>query len=480
MQVKRRIVWCDLDGTLTNSNALFEMLWVLVKNDISSLIIALWVLCTRGRAFFKWAVADAILDGQFELSPLPLNQNVVKFLREEKGKGSKLVLITATDERIARQYADTLALFDEVVGSSQHQNLKGLAKVNHIHSGSLNATHVYLGDSAADLVVWKNVDEAVVVGRMNLQRKLQRDGRSSTYINHQNPWNWLTLIKALRLYQWIKNTLIFFPMVLAHEWSADSSIAAVQAFVLFSLCASGVYLLNDLLDLAADRDHPRKRFRPIASGAFSIELGSVLAILLPVSAVMLGFYFSFLFGVVLLGYFLLTLFYSSVLKQVAYLDVMVLAVLYTSRLVAGSVATDVPLSGWLVAFSLVFFSALAAMKRLGELVDSIARGQQVLVGRGYGISEAGTLRRLVIGLGLAAMVVFTFYAQVESTQRLYPQSVYLAFAGFGIGVWLVWMSLSTVKGNMTDDPIVFALRDPVSWLIAACVILSLYFGGFPA
>ena len=456
------------------------MVWVLLKNDIGSLLIAFGILCTRGRADFKWTLASAIIDRHLELSPLPLIYDVVDFLRNEKSRGSKLILITASDERIARRYVEGLELFDDVVGSSQSQNLKGLAKVRYIRSSSSSAKHVYLGDSKADMVVWRSVEIPVVVGRLDFHQMLQRDGISSVHIDTQRRWNMSILFRALRSYQWVKNILVFFPLLLAHEWSVVAVLTASGAFVLFSVCASGVYLMNDLLDLAADRDHPRKRFRPIASGAFSIELGSVLAILLPVTAVMLGFYFSSLFGAVLLGYFFLTLFYSSVLKRVAYLDVVVLAVLYTSRLVAGSVATEVPLSGWLVAFSLVFFSALAAMKRLGELVDSIARGQKVLVGRGYGISEVGTLRRLVIGLGLVAMVVFTFYAQAESTQRLYPQLVYLGFAGCGIGVWLAWMSLSTVKGRMTDDPIIFALRDPVSWFIAACVILSLYFGAFRA
>jgi len=289
------------------------------------------------------------------------------------------------------------------------------------------------------------------------------------------------VVAALRLHQWVKNLLVLVPLAGAHRLdSSDALLRAVAAFVAFGCVASGVYVLNDLLDVADDRRHPRKRHRPFASGALSGATGHLLWP--ATTAVGMGLALATLppvFAVVLAGYFLLTLAYSLRLKRMPMVDVVALAALYTARLVGGAVAVPVPLSFWLTIFSVFLFTSLAFVKRTAELIATRSDDERptspaaVLPGRGYGPADLSVVESLGAAAGYIAVLVYALYIQDPVTATLYrtPRILWI-----GCPLLLYWISrvwLVAARGAMHEDPVVFAMRDRVSWVIGAALAATM-------
>lgn len=286
-------------------------------------------------------------------------------------------------------------------------------------------------------------------------------------------------IRALRIHQWLKNTLLFVPLMTAHQLGNIQSLTAVTlAFISFGLCASSVYITNDLLDLESDRRHPRKRNRPFASGKLSVVLGAFYAAILVMASFALGAMVGSDFLAVLMLYFLLTSVYSLLLKRVVLVDCLTLATLFTLRIIAGAGAVLVPLSFWLLAFSVFIFLSLALVKRYAELRVQEKAGNNQAHGRGYEVSDAPLLQTLGVSAGYLSVLIIALYMRSEDVMALYAQPAVIWFAIPLLLFWISWVWLKAARGEMHDDPIVFAIKDKASLVVAGLTVVVFVFATY--
>jgi 4-hydroxybenzoate polyprenyltransferase len=401
------LLWVDLDGTLIRSDLLWESLVILIKrNPLILLRLPLWLL--RGRETLKAAIAARVT---LDPTALPYNKAFVSWLEAQRRAGLSLWLYSAADEQLARRVAEHLGLFDGVLAGDP-----GIARV-----GS---------------------DKAVFPDRRNTLR---------------------ATLRALRPHQWAKNALILMPLLAAHR-ATDLPLVgiALLAMVAFCLCASSVYVLNDLLDLEADRAHPRKCTRPFAAGDLSILAGLALAPALLVTGALLAALLPPNFQLVFATYYVLTLGYSFFLKGRVLLDALALAGLYTLRVIAGAEAVNVPLSFWLLLFSVFLFLSLAFVKRFAEL-DGLRRQQRLrAAGRGYYVEDLPMLQSLGSAAGYLSVLVLALYINSPEIQALYSRPKAIWFLCVLMLYWVSRVWMQAARGLMHDDPVVFALKDRVS------------------
>lgn len=467
MQHDKPVLAVDLDGTLIRSDMLLEAFWAGFARDARTPLRAALALA-GGRAALKQRLA--------ELAPpdpatLPYNETVLDEIRAARAQGRQVALVTAADQTQAQAIADHLGLFDIVQGSDGSRNLKGPAKADWL--AERFGRFAYMGDHAADLAVWRRAEEAISVGAGSVLRaRLNAIHPEARHIDPARPVL-PAMLRAMRPHQWLKNLLVFFPMIAAHGWDAPHLLGGVLAFVAFSLVASSVYLLNDLLDLAADRAHPRKCRRPLASGALPIGRGMAMIPVLLGGGLVLGLALNPVFLLVLAGYYGLTLAYSLRLKRKALVDICVLALLYVARVIGGAAAMGIAPSVWLLAFSAFLFLALAAVKRLAELVDMQERGQYSASGRGYMLSDLPVVGQIATSSGFVAVLVLMLYLNEPEVLLLYNRPMLLWAACLALLYWVARMVLKAQRGEMNDDPIVFAARDRVS-LITVVVVAALF------
>lgn len=459
----------DLDGTLLRSDMLIETFWSAFGKDWRSPFLALAAL-RGGKAVLKRHLAGrAALD----VSLLPYDRKIVAFVQAWRDAGGRTALVTATDERIAKAIADHLEIFDEVHGSDGTVNLIGARKAEFLEARFGTGQFAYIGDATADLPVWKQAAKAITVNvPTGLRKQVERINAQVEHLvtEERSPWSY---VRALRPHQWSKNILVFVPMLAAHQLDGPTFLASLLAFVAFCMIASSVYVLNDLLDLAADRAHPRKRLRPLAAGDIPIRHGTWMAFGLPVLGAFISLAAGPRFLVVMAIYYLLTAAYSLHLKRQIVLDICVLAGLYTTRLIAGGVATQIGLSVWLLAFSVFFFLSMAAVKRQTELIDSDERGNMQPDGRGYHVNDLPIISMIAIAAGYVAVLVLTLYVSAPGVTVLYARPEFL---WGGCAVLLYWITRTIMiahRGQMHDDPVVYAAKDRVSQI---CLILMLCFG----
>ena len=465
------ILVVDLDGTLVRSDMLFETFWSALAADWRTPFVAAGSL-VAGRAVLKARLA---LLGPIDVAALPYNDAVLDFVRNWRADGGRTALVTASDQALAEAIASHLGLFDEVHGSANGTNLKGPAKAGFL-ARRFGEGYAYVGDAAADLPVWQGAVRAIMVNPSpGLKARVAALGRAPEPIAEVRR-GLRPYLRAMRPHQWLKNLLVFLPMLAAHDLGSDTIWRSVVAFVTFCLVASGVYVLNDLLDLGSDRAHPRKRNRPLASGDLAIAHGTVLA----PGLLLLGLGFALLLGpafaAVMVSYFVLTTAYSLWLKRRPIIDICMLAGLYTVRIAAGGVAADIPLSVWLLAFSIFFFFSLAAVKRQAELVDGVAAGKVTAHGRGYHVDDLPLVANMAISSGYVAVLVMALYVNSPAVLRLYPAPYLLWGICPVLLYWISRMVMKTHRGQMHDDPVVFAATDRVS-LACFVVILALATGG---
>ena len=273
------------------------------------------------------------------------------------------------------------------------------------------------------------------------------------------------------MHQWVKNLLVLAPTLAAHQFGQALS-ASLVAFVSFSLCASSLYILNDLLDLESDRAHPRKRLRPFAAGDLSSKAGIWCAIALFAGSIVIALLLPPAFVLVLLGYAALSLLYSVVLKNKLLMDVVALACLYGIRLVAGGAASQLEISPWLAAFSLFLFFCLALLKRCAELADQKASEGTTLPGRSYSKQDLPALVSMSAASGFVSVLVLALYVDSDAVRSLYSHPDRIWFACIPYMYWISRMILLTHRGEMHDDPVVFAVKDPVSIVVAiVCAVI---------
>jgi 4-hydroxybenzoate polyprenyltransferase/phosphoserine phosphatase len=463
-----KVLAVDLDGTLIASDMLHECFWTTLGSDRGALLKAAAKFMSGGRAALKAALAEG---AEVDVEHLPYKDAVLDEIRAAKKKGAHVVLATASDRSIAEAVADHLGLFEEVMASDGETNLKGDAKAAALVAKFGEAGFSYLGNSSADLPVWAASGEAISVDasaelRGRIKAPMVRHLEDGTDAGHPlRP-----IFKALRPHQWLKNLLVFIPMLLAHDFSGGAILAAVAAFISFSLVASSAYVLNDLLDLSADRAHPRKRLRPFASGALPLSAGLWLAPGLLVAGIVIGTLAGPLFLLVLLFYYLSTLAYSLGVKRITVIDICLLAGLYTLRVIAGAAATLNAPSVWLLGFSIFFFLALAAVKRQAELVDLVASGGKKAEGRGYLPDDLPLITMMSLAAGYVSVLVAGLYLTSDAVVELYSFPSALWGICAVLVYWLSRIVMLTHRKRMHDDPIVFAVTDRVSLFCGVLII----------
>ncbi|WP_255486920.1 UbiA family prenyltransferase [Massilia forsythiae] len=451
----------DLDGTLIHTDMLHESaLRISRDRPLDALRIPVWLM--QGKAVLKRNLASR---SGFDASLLPYNEALLAWLKEQRALGRQVVLCTASDHAIAQAIAAHLGVFDDVMASDGSTNLAGGHKAQALVRRYGERRFDYVGNSSADLAVWRHARHAIVV---NGARGLAHKAAAQCRVEREfapAPRGFAAWRRVLRVHQWLKNLLLFMPLLAAHQvGDVDGWLTLLLAFVSFSLCASTVYIANDLLDLESDRAHPRKRLRPFASGAVPAWQGVLLAPLLLGTSLALGALVGGTFLPWLLCYFVLTCLYSWVLKRVILLDCITLAMLYTLRIIAGAAALWMPLSFWLLAFSVFLFLSLAFVKRYAELQVQASTGKTKVHGRGYYTSDEPLVLNLGVTAGYASAVVLALYLNSDNVLVLYRQPEAVWGAVPVLLFWVSWIWMQAHRGHMHDDPLVFAVKDRASRL----------------
>jgi 4-hydroxybenzoate polyprenyltransferase/phosphoserine phosphatase len=476
------VLCVDLDGTLVKSDTLHDLALAVARHRPAALLnIPGWLL--HGKAALKRHLANAV---QLDVAHLPYNRELLQYLEQQRATGRPIYLATAADAGTANRIAAHLGIFTGVLASDGQVNLAGKNKLAAFQS-RFGDNFSYIGNALPDLTLLQHCKEPMVANPTPGLRGALRKSRITpirTFDERASPFkSWL---KAIRLHQWAKNTLIFVPLLLAHAWGPGLIAAAVLAFFSFGLCASATYIVNDLLDLEADRQHPRKRLRPFAAGDLSALAGVlVVALFLCASLTLAAFVpravtalspqlslddpYRFLIWLAI--YLVTTLAYSLRLKRAVLVDVIVLSGLYTIRIVAGSAATGIAVSTWLASFSIFFFLSLAFVKRFAELENLRERGGVSIGGRGYHIADIEQLRSFGSASGYASVVVLTLYISNLDAAQLYRHTNRLWLM---VPVLLLWISrlwLLASRGELDEDPVVYAITDRRSLLLGVIVVL---------
>jgi len=458
----------DLDGTLVKSDTLVDSLLVLLRKRPAQLI-KLPGRVLQGRAAFKAFVTESV---SLDVTHLPYNQALLKFLQHEHARGRDLYLATGADVRLARRVADHLGIFAGVLGSDGATNLTGNKKLETLRSRLGSSGFDYIGNDTPDMPLLAYAVEPMVANPSpGLRRKLKARGIHPAQLFVERAPLFTSLLKTVRLHQWAKNLLVFVPLLCSHALSANKLLAALAAFFCFSLTASSAYIVNDLVDIEADRRHPQKHQRPFAAGDLSPFTGLAIAAIFLVmglagAALLPGRFFA-----CLLVYLATTLVYTLLLKRLALVDVLVLSGLYILRLLAGSSVTQTPISHWLAGFSMFLFLSLAIVKRCAELENLRAENTVPNNGRGYLVSDLNQLRSFGTASAYAAVVVFAIYITGPDVVKLYRQPNLLWLSVPLITLWLnrVWLLAS--RGQLDEDPLAFALTDPMSLIIGLAVVI---------
>ncbi len=461
----------DLDGTLVKTDLLYESLFLKLKPGALLLFKCVsWLL--KGKAYFKHQIAARV---SIDPQRLPYHKPFLEFLKLQHSRGRPLILCTASHEKYAHQIAAYLGLFDGVIASDAQTNMGGknkrLALVSRYGVNGFD----YAGNSRADIGVWPYARNSILVNPPPAVQRAMQDARVEQIFKDAAP-SWRDYCRMLRVHQWLKNGLLLVPAAAAHRLNELDLLAHLSvAFIAFCLCASSVYVLNDLLDLELDRKHPRKWSRPLAKGVISIKTGAMLVPTLLTGGIAVALLLPYEFLGVLGVYYGATLAYSLWVKTKMVLDVLHLAGLYTLRIIAGSAAVSIWPSFWLLAFSMFLFLSLALVKRYAELVGGLERDKESIAGRDYRVSDLVILTSLGASSGYLSVLVLALYINREDASTLYahPQLIWALCP-----LLLYWLSRVWViagRGKMHDDPLVFALRDGASrWVaIAAGIVIWL-------
>ena len=437
------------------------ILLIIKSNPLLAFVLPFWRL--RGKSALIQKVAEKV---RINWRTTPFCEPVVERMRAARNANREVYLLSSMPEAWMRDLVAELQFPKSIFSDSEESELTrqfGFAGFD------------YIGNGRADLATCRSARRVLVVSSDRAMTAQAGENYSIESVIARDKAGPVTFLKMIRVHQWLKNFLILVPLLAAHRLTSIGSIGlAAVAFLSFSFCASSVYVLNDLLDLESDRQHIRKRNRPIAAGNVTVNQALIMGLLLLATSAWLALRVSGLFALTLAIYFAMTLAYSLRLKRQVIVDVMLLAALYTIRVVAGAVATTVIPSFWLLALSMFLFLSLAVVKRYSEMLVTLAQEKQYAAGRGYSVADLPVLLSLGVSAGIAAIVVLALYINDSSTSKLYPATIWLWPVPPLMLYWVsrVWMKAH--RGEMHDDPVVFAMRDWQS--LFTLVLIGLCFG----
>jgi 4-hydroxybenzoate polyprenyltransferase/phosphoserine phosphatase len=454
----------DIDGTLLLTDLLAESFRLLMLREPLKALKGLSL--RHNRASFKQYYAATLLP---DMARMPVNAAMLDYVKQAKAQGRKVYLASASDHRLVQALADHMGLFDGIFASDGVTNLRAEAKAKALCDAFGEHGFDYAGNSDKDYPVWQKARGVIVAGTSaSVRKEALRRFPHAQLVGEANRFS--DYAKAMRVHQWFKNLLIIVPTIAAHMLHASQWIVALVAFLSFSLCASSVYLLNDWFDLDHDRIHPLKRRRMLASGQIPISEGTILIPVLLAGSLILGLFLPKAFLLVLGVYYLLTFSYSLWFKNQLLVDVVILACLYGIRIVSGG-TLGIPLSDWLVVFSFFLFLSLAIIKRCAELINCSAEERGNPAGRGYLVGDTGTMMGMATASGYVAVLVLALYIQHPDVNQLYTHPKYLWAACVVFTYWISRVLLLTSRGQMNEDPVIFAMTDRVSWFCGFLLIL---------
>ncbi len=456
----------DLDGTITKTDTLVEGFIVAMRTRPLS-TLASFLEMRHGISAWKHRIAEL---AHPDFSLLPYDSKVVELISRARLENRPTFLVSAANESYARRAAKHLGIFDRVFASTQDVNLKAQAKADFLLTRFGEGRYDFVGDSNADLPALANARIAYVVRRSpKVQRKLAKQRDYEIVGESRRNGLLRAIVSQIRAYQWAKNLLVFLPLLAAQLVTDNDAIkASILAFFAFSFVASAMYIINDIADIKHDRSHPSKRFRPFAAGDLSLGLGFVVGIALLAGSMALTVTLPSLFGAALLLYFLTALSYTLWAKNIAVLDTIFLAGLYTTRILAGAAAIQVVPSFWLLAFSMFLFLSIALAKRYSELLRSDIQDNKSTPGRQYRRSDMPTILAEGTASGIAAIVVFALYINNETIAGSFERPVALWLLCPLLLYWVNKLWLNTLRDEVHDDPLVWALTNRVSRGITVC------------
>ncbi len=453
----------DVDGTFIKTDMLFEGFWKALGRSPAKTLRATWTHFAD-RSVLKSKIAQI---AQIRVDLLPVNTAVADLVTAAQNDGRAVIFASAAEQGQIDQLGKYHGLDGDHLASHDHINMKGATKAAALIERYGRGGFAYAGDAAADLPVWLASGEAIVVGR---QAKAEARIKAAGIPLHRLPktWSRRSVAKGLRPHQWVKNVLLLLPMIAAHQFAPASILAVIFGTLSFCAAASSIYLINDMFDLEADRQHAKKRFRPIASGNVRIRDAMAVSIALGIFALLVGLVLGWpFFGAVLL-YMLVSLIYSLKLKQLKWLDIVTLASLFTLRVLAGALAAQVYASLWLLIFVFPAFLALGGVKRLTEL--TLARSDGRVPGRGYTPADRRVLLWVSVAATIVSSAVFMAYTLGQSAAMLYDNLAMLRAAVLPFGLWQARMVYLGWHGKQDYDPLVFAMKDIKGILLMAVTL----------
>jgi 4-hydroxybenzoate polyprenyltransferase len=457
----------DLDGTLIKVDSLHEALVQVSSRKPLDALRA--VLKLRGGiAAFKAVIAD---HAQPDIETLPLNEAVLEVIKQARSEGRRVYLATAADRRFAEAVSSTLGLFDGVFASECGINLKGRAKADRLVKAFGAHRFDYIGNEAADIPVWRAARTALVFGAPpHVMKQISHELPAAINIEPRE-FPLKQYLLSLRPHQWLKNTLVALPAIAGHDFSTRKLVTVLIGFISFSLGASCVYLVNDMIDLPHDRRHPEKRRRPLAAGVMSLSHGAALLVLIAALSIGTALMLPWAFMVVLFVYFGLSMSYSLYLKRKLMIDVVALAALYGIRVFAGGAATGILLSHWLVGFCFFVFLSLALVKRTSEMISLPPASVGNVKGRGYRPEDLQSITALTAASGFVSVLVLALYINSAEVSALYRHPELLWGICIVLVYWLGRVYFLTGRGEMNQDPVIFAATDRISLLTGMMVII---------
>lgn len=458
----------DLDGTLVLGDTLDESLaGALKRSPHLVFLLPFWLL--RGRAYFKQQLASYCVP---DPSSLPYHPELLDFIKQQRARGREIVLATAADRGVAESVARYTQLFDHVIASDGMTNQSGPKKLAAIKQHVGTRSFAYVGNAAVDMPIWHEAGQILVAARGDrVISAIRRAGLTPDRIFPVPAASWKTAANLLRPHQWPKNLLLFVSLALAHLLgNVPLLVSATKGFLAFSLCASSAYIINDICDIEADRQHPNKRGRGMASGVFSLRYAALLCLTLLALSVCLASTMNRHFAILLLGYFVATLNYSLWIKKIVMLDVVTLSLLYTVRIIAGSAAIEIRTTPWLMGFSIFIFLSLALAKRYSELhriqLDDKEKG---VAGRGYLTDDIEQLAIFGGASGYISVLVLALYVNSPEVSHLYRDFRVLWLVCPLLIYWISRIWLFARRGELDEDPVVFTLHDRVSYIIGGII-----------
>lgn len=463
----RKTLYIDLDGTLIQTDTLWES--ALLHWKLTLFAPLLWIVWLRkGKSYLKHKIAESAIP---DASVLPYNKEVIEAINSHKKHGGLVYLATAANHKVAQTIADYLGIFDGVLASSPHHNLSRHNKADELLRHA-HGEFDYIGNSSDDIPVWEKSGRIALVGKKSV---LPESHANIPVIFHtDNSYSTFhAIIKALRVYQWVKNLLLFLPLFLAHRLGdIPLFVQGIIAFFCFSFCASAIYILNDLLDIENDRHHIRKKNRPFAAGILSIPLGFVLIPLLLATAFFSALHYlpiGFVFA--LFCYLIVTVSYSFGLKKIPVLDVIILAGLYTFRVLSGGIGLNIRISPWLLMLSIFLFLSLAFVKRYAEIIGMEKKEQHQAKGRGYRTEDKPILGMTGVASGIVSVLVFVQYLRSNEVVHLYHNSHLLWLVPPLFLYWIAHVWFIANRNEMHDDPIIFAAKDKTSYIVFGIIFI---------